>query len=271
MTVEGNRTGGAVVTYTATASDAKDGALAPSCDHPSGSFFALGDTTVSCSVTDTNGRTDSGSFRVTVRDTTAPSLSGMPWGLNLTTSNPAGATISYAMPTATDVVDSSPTVICAPASGSLAPVGDSLVTCTARDGSGNAAAASFAVHVALAGSSDVYTAGWESPISGDPAFLDTNGTRTVPVKLRLYRNGVEVTSGSAFLRLMPCAVSGPTIDLDLTWNGSRWTGKIDTSTLSGTCYNVMAMAGDFAAGSFRLDVTGGSPTKSPGPVKGPKP
>jgi large repetitive protein len=270
MMVEGNRTGGAVVNYTATASDVEDGALTPSCDHASGSFFARGDTTVGCTVTDANGRTDSGSFRVTVRDTTAPSLSGLPSGLNLTTSNPAGATIAYAMPNATDVVDSSPTVTCAPASGSLAPVGDSLVTCTARDDTGNTASASFPVHVTIAGSNDVYDAGWESPIGGNPAFLDTNGTRTVPVKLRLYRNGAEVTSGSAFLRLTPCAVSGPTIDLGLTWNGSRWTGKIDTSTLSGTCYNVVAMAGDVAAGSFRLDVTGGSPTKSPGPVKGPK-
>jgi hypothetical protein len=127
------------------------------------------------------------------------------------------------------------------------------------------------VHVALAGSSDVYVAGWESPISGTLAFLDTNGIRTVPVKLRLFRNGVEVTGGTAYLRLTPCGASGPTVDLDLAWNGSRWTGKIDTSTLSGTCFNVTAMAGDFAAGSFRLDVTGGSPTKSPAPVKGPKP
>jgi hypothetical protein len=271
MTVEGNRTGGANVTYTATGSDAEDGPLTPSCDHASGSFFALGDTTVNCTVTDSNGRTASGSFRVTVRDTTPPQLTGMPSGLNLTTTNPSGATITYTMPTATDVVDSSPTDACAPASGSVAPVGDSLVTCTARDDSGNTAATSFPVHVTLAGSTDAYTTSWESPISGDASMLDTNGVRTVPVKLRLFRNGVEVTSGSAYLRLTPCGFSGPTIDIDLAWNGSRWTGKIDTSTVSGTCYNVVAMAGDFAAGSFRLDVTGGSPTKSPNPNKGPKP
>jgi hypothetical protein len=270
LTVEGNRTGGANVAYAATASDAEDGGLTPSCDHASGSFFGLGDTTVNCAVTDSNGRTDTGSFRVTVRDTTAPQLNGLPSGLNLTTSIASGATISYAMPSATDVVDPSLAVVCAPASGSVAPVGDSLVTCTARDDSGNTAAASFPVHVTLAGSSDVYVADWESPISGTAAFLDTNGVRTVPVKLRLFRNGVEVTGGTAYLRLTPCGASGPTVDLDLAWSGSRWTGKIDTSTLSGICFNVTAMAGDFAAGSFRLDVTGGSPTKSPVPGKGPK-
>jgi YVTN family beta-propeller protein len=60
---------GAAVTYTATASDPDDATVpAPSCDHPSGSTFPIGTTTVTCSATDADDTpgTVSGSFTVTV-------------------------------------------------------------------------------------------------------------------------------------------------------------------------------------------------------------
>jgi hypothetical protein len=60
---------GAAVTYTATASDPDDAtAPTPSCDHPSGSTFPIGTTTVTCSATDADDTpgTVSGSFTVTV-------------------------------------------------------------------------------------------------------------------------------------------------------------------------------------------------------------
>ena len=44
--------GGAVVTYTATATDNVDGAVTPVCSKPSGSLFPIGDTVVTCSATD---------------------------------------------------------------------------------------------------------------------------------------------------------------------------------------------------------------------------
>src|SRR4051794_24275654 len=46
---------GAVVTYTATAADAFGAALTPSCSVASGSVFAIGTTTVSCTATDAGG------------------------------------------------------------------------------------------------------------------------------------------------------------------------------------------------------------------------
>ena len=46
------------------------GAVPVSCDHPSGSTFAVGSTTVLCSATDTHLNTSTGSFTVTVRVTT---------------------------------------------------------------------------------------------------------------------------------------------------------------------------------------------------------
>lgn len=66
MTVDATGPGGAVVTYTATATDETDGALTPFCEPASGSTFAIGTTTVTCSVADAAGNSASASFAVTV-------------------------------------------------------------------------------------------------------------------------------------------------------------------------------------------------------------
>jgi PKD repeat protein len=57
---------GAVVSFTAAGSDVEDGAIAAVCTPPSGSTFAVGTTTVNCTVTDSRGATANGSFGVTV-------------------------------------------------------------------------------------------------------------------------------------------------------------------------------------------------------------
>lgn len=67
---------GATVTYTApTASDNADGTVSVSCAPSSGSTFAIGASTVTCSASDRAGNSSSSTFTVTVRDTTAPSVS----------------------------------------------------------------------------------------------------------------------------------------------------------------------------------------------------
>ena len=68
MTVEATSPQGAFVSYTATA----DGGTIQ-CSPASGSQFALGTTTVSCSATNVDGTT-TGTFTVTVVDTTAPEI-----------------------------------------------------------------------------------------------------------------------------------------------------------------------------------------------------
>jgi hypothetical protein len=65
---------GAVVNYTASASDVEDGSIAPACSPASGSTFPLGITQVNCSATDSDGETTSGMFNVNVVDTNAPSI-----------------------------------------------------------------------------------------------------------------------------------------------------------------------------------------------------
>ncbi|HUD02639.1 MAG TPA: Ig-like domain-containing protein [Candidatus Paceibacterota bacterium] len=76
LSVSATSPSGAVVTYTApTATDNIDGTDTVSCTPASGSTFALGITTVTCSATDKAGNSSSSSFTVTVQQTTAPSVS----------------------------------------------------------------------------------------------------------------------------------------------------------------------------------------------------
>jgi hypothetical protein len=141
ITAEATSASGAAVTYTATAMDNIDGAITPTCSPTSGSLFALGTTTVNCSATDAAGNTGTGSFAVTVRDTTAPSLSNMPGDQTVEATSASGAVATYSAPTATDAVTANPTVTCLPASGSTFALGATTVSCTAKDAANNQSAA----------------------------------------------------------------------------------------------------------------------------------
>jgi HYR domain len=66
VTAAASSTAGAVVTYQASATDGRDGAVEVTCTAPSGGRFPLGTTMVQCSATDSSGNTASGSFPVTV-------------------------------------------------------------------------------------------------------------------------------------------------------------------------------------------------------------
>jgi hypothetical protein len=74
VVVEATGAAGAVVTFSANGSDIEQGAIQAACVPASGSPFAIGTTTVDCTVTDVGAASVSGSFTVTVRDTTAPSI-----------------------------------------------------------------------------------------------------------------------------------------------------------------------------------------------------
>jgi hypothetical protein len=260
--VEGSATGGASVSYVVATADAEDDPPpAAVCSPASGAFFALGPTDVSCTVTDSGMLSASASFTITVVDTTAPVLDGVPAGLSLTTGDPAGAALDYEVPGATDVVDPSPAVFCEPAPGSIAPVGDSTVTCTATDASGNASSASFPVSVTFV-SPTVWSVVWGEPVSGSPAALSANPGRTVPVKVEIFADGVEIGPGEAGLRVDVC--DGPTVATwALVWGNGRWSHNLDTTPLGPGCFTVTAVHDGHDAGSFRLELRGGETLKSP--------
>ena len=151
MIVEATGPSGAAASWPSpTALDIVDLVRPVDCVPASGSTFALGVTTVTCSASDTRGNSSSASFTVTVQDTTAPVLS-LPANMVEEATQPAGDIVTYTA-TATDIVDPSPTVVCAPASGSVfginGPSPDATtVTCTATDAANNSSTGTFTVRV----------------------------------------------------------------------------------------------------------------------------
>lgn len=131
---------GAVVTYTATATN--NGNPVPvTCSPESGSTFPIATTVVDCTA---GGANDS--FRVTVEDTTPPAISNLARRVVEATSS-EGTTVTWLTPQATDTVDGPVPVACTPASGSIFQLGMTPVTCTAADDSGNQSTGIFTVLV----------------------------------------------------------------------------------------------------------------------------
>jgi len=122
----------AVVTFT---TPTADGCPTPTvtCSPASGSTFAKGVTTVTCTATNGNPPDATCSFTVTIKDTEAP-VCHLP--ANITQNNDAGlcsAVVNYTA-TATDNCGSA-TITCNPASGSTFSKGTTTVNCTASDDS----------------------------------------------------------------------------------------------------------------------------------------
>lgn len=180
-------------------------------------------------------------------DTTPPTLIGMPADLDVVTADPAGATLDYVLPTATDDRDPAPVVACAPAPGDLVPVGSTLVTCTARDATGNQSTASFLVIVHLG------TVEWQDPIRGD-AVLATRG-RSLPIKARAWLDG-EALKGPARFEVRGCATQTPgaerTVDAPRQPGAGRWMAILDSSGLPAGCHTVALVVDGRALGAFTL-------------------
>src|SRR5439155_8394065 len=145
ITKEATSASGATATFTATASDIVDGTDSVTCAPASGSTFALGSTTVTCTAFDAAHNTNTCTFSVTVVDTTAPLVS-CPGPITKEATSASGATATFTA-TASDIVDGTDSVTCAPASGSTFALGSTTVTCTAFDAAHNTNACTFAVTV----------------------------------------------------------------------------------------------------------------------------
>jgi hypothetical protein len=178
--------GTVTVTFVATAIDNSGAIPVISCDPPSGSTFAVGDTSVTCTATDTSGNSASRTFTVTVVDATPPVVVVPTSPLFEVLQGPAGSIVNFdSLVSVTDLVDPAPTLTCVPASGSMFPPGETTVTCTGRDASGNTASADFVVAVGYigdgiypnklstkAGSSNPMTWAWRDATG---SIVDTSG------------------------------------------------------------------------------------------------
>jgi hypothetical protein len=145
ITAEATGSSGAAVTFSASATDIVSGSLAAACLPASGSTFAIGTTSVTCTATDANNNTGSASFTVTVGDTTKPVVT-VPGPITAEATGSAGAAVTFSA-SATDIVSGSLAASCAPASGSTFVIGTTSVTCSATDANNNSGSASFAVIV----------------------------------------------------------------------------------------------------------------------------
>ncbi|MFG2134625.1 HYR domain-containing protein [Streptomyces sp. NPDC048751] len=129
-TAEASGPDGAVITYPATATDLVDGDVPVACEPPSGSTFPIGRTTVTCTATDKTGNTGRDTAEFTVTDSTGPAVTVE--DRTAEAAGPDGAVVEYPA-SAQDTVDGKLPVTCEPPSGSVFPIGETTVTCTATD------------------------------------------------------------------------------------------------------------------------------------------
>ena len=146
ITKEATSAAGATATFSASAEDLVDGSVFTECTPAPGSTFGLGATTVICEATDAAGNTASGSFTVSVKDTTAPSVK-VPANEVAEATGPNGAKVVYGDVSASDLVDGPMNPSCTQASDTVFALGTTTVTCTAIDAAGNPGSSSFTVKV----------------------------------------------------------------------------------------------------------------------------
>ena len=180
--------------------------LSPVCSSPSGSLFPIGVTTVICSVSDSynpnsnggggsssdsinsNGKPVTKSFKIEVGDTTSPALSLPADGLSVKATSKTTAVSYSKYLAALDVVDGRIIPVCSPPSGSLFPIGTTMVSCSAIDKQGNTATGTFSITVRY----PVF-GGFVGPVDSGGSSVFKIGS-TIPIKFQLiWPDGQTVT------------------------------------------------------------------------------
>jgi hypothetical protein len=249
ITAEATGAIGAAVTFSASASDVVDGAVATTCTPASGSTFGLTTTTVTCSATDAHGNTGSGSFTVKVVDATPPALT-LPANITTVATSLSGATVTYSA-SAKDLVDGAVPIACAPPSGSAFPIGTTSVSCSATDAHGNKATGGFTITVQLRYG---FIGVQNLP---PPAGKTFNSGSSVPLKWQFTVGGVAVDSTNANPKITivgpvtqtftPGAPGKSTFQLPTLANG--WTWQFNWQTVD----NVTGVA--LPAGTYSVSIT----------------
>jgi hypothetical protein len=208
QTLEATGPSGAPYLFSATATDIADPAPTVNCVPASGSTFPLGTTTVTCTATDASGNHVEGSFNVTVRDTTPPSVTAPPdvtvaatgplTAVNLEANGPASATDAVG-------VVSGPTP---DNPGPFAP-GIVVVTWTARDAAGNEGSDTQTVSVLF------NFGGFLSPVGNPPTVNVVKAGRGIAIKWQLtdgaggFISDVSVVTGT---QSTPVSCTEETVD-----------------------------------------------------------
>ncbi len=144
VTAECAGPGGTPVSFSPTVTDDDDPNPSVVCVPASGSLFALGTTTVTCTATDAGGDSSQCTFDVLVEDTTPPDIN---CPADIDADCVGGSAVVNFSVTATDICDGTVSVTCTPVSGSTFSLGTTTVVCTATDAAGNTAQCTFDVNV----------------------------------------------------------------------------------------------------------------------------
>jgi hypothetical protein len=139
---------GAVENFSDPSASDSAGGVGVVCAPASGSTFAIGTTSVTCTATDDHGNSAATSFNVNITDAGNPTFTTTPGDITAEATSSAGAAVTYSV-AASDNSGAAPAIDCAAhGSGSTFPLGPATaVTCTATDGAGNSATTSFNVTV----------------------------------------------------------------------------------------------------------------------------
>ncbi len=164
----------------------------------SGATFPVGITTIAYEATDDAGNASACSFTVSLIELVPPTIA-CPADIELNTDpGECGALVTYSTPEGTDNCPGATTVLTEGlASGSLFPVGTTLVGYTVTDLSGNTATCSFSVTVTDA----------EAPVFECPEQLEISNTPSTCGALVTYQ--IPVVTDNCDGAITPTLISGP--------------------------------------------------------------
>ena len=143
--VEATSSSGAVVSYPAAATNDALGVASLIYSKNSGTVFPVGTTTVTITAKDAANNTGTGTFSVTVRDTTAPIVAAH-GNVSVAATSAAGVVVNYTPGSATDLVGVT-SLTYSKNSGTTFPIGTTTVTITAKDVASNTGTGTFMVTV----------------------------------------------------------------------------------------------------------------------------
>jgi len=173
-------------------------------------------------------------------DTKPPALT-LPGDISVQAATSSGATVEYDVQ-GVDQVDGPVPVTCAPASGSVFPVGITSVTCSATDSAGNVASGSFSVVV--------------TPLPDPPVEWLARSTAASPSA----RNGVAMVYDTARQRTVLYGgwnhLTGTSSSDTWEYDGTNWVRTGVTGPVSSNGFSMMA----YDAGRARVVLLTGSQT-----------
>ena len=220
LVVEATSPAGAEVTFSPSATDSVDGSVAVTASPVSGSTFALGANTVTLTATDAADNSATSSFTVTVRDTTAPTIT-LPANQTLEATGPDGAIATFSA-SANDLVSGSVEVTYSSPSGSSFALGTNIVTVTATDAAGNTATDTFTVTVRDT----------TAPVITVPETITAEATSSDGAIVTLVGSATDLVNGTVPVTFSPATNTNfPIGETTVTATATDTAGNTSTATL----------------------------------------